>query len=193
MNKIEILEKYIENIEYVIKRNDEVMAEKLIKTAYSTFLKEIEDLYEGLTCYFYGVGSYIEDLKILKARLSNYESNLLLEKEKRDYELRKMELQNMNSSTGDQYRLTNSDIQGIVTYENIIANLNSIQDDSLSEEEREKLEDMLATIELAKNSRNKSKIINKIESVLKFISNKDANIGMVVLPYLGDTVKFLKN
>ncbi|WP_297135333.1 hypothetical protein [Terrisporobacter sp.] len=193
MNKIEILDQYIENMNYIILKNDEEAAQSLIKNTYSTFISDIKDLPEGLTCYLYGVGSYLEDLKILRAKLVNYKSNLIHQKDIREYELKKMALQESIIKAENQIN-SKSDLKKeiSITFKHTIEKLEEIEE-VLSNDDKEKLENMLSSIEITRNSNNKVKLLLKIHNVIKFICEKDKQVIIIVLPYLGDVTKSLSN
>lgn len=187
MNKIEILEQYIERMIQTIDKYDENEAEIFIRNITSTFMNEIVNLHEGLTCYYYGVGSYTDDLKILLSKLINYKSNLMLEKEVRDYEIKKLELEKdafkYNESIFKDYKTEYIDFQ------KTIENLYEIKEEILDFEEKQKIEDMLSTVELAQNTQNKSKAEEKITNIVNYISSKDSEVILIVLPYLGEVLK----
>lgn len=194
MDKIEILNQYIENMNYIISINDSKAAESLIKNVYSTFISEVDDLPEGLTCYLYGVGSYIEDLNILRAKLVNYKSNLIHQKELREYELKKMLLKESIIKSENQSNSKSDSRKEIsTTFKITMERLNKIEVGILTNEEREKLEDMLSSIEVIRNFNDTAKLLSKINNVVKFICEKDEAVMIVVLSYLGDITKLLIN
>ena len=59
-----------------------------------------------------------------------------------------------------------------ISFEQTIKNINEISDDILSSEEKQELEDKLASLQMATASKDKEKIWQKLLNVLKFTITK---------------------
>ncbi len=94
MNKIEMIQSYIERCDEVIIANDIIVAEKLQDEIIGVFESEISDIKNMLNNYGYNYESvdFIGDVKLLKQKLILLLVNIKEEKEKRTYELELLRL-----------------------------------------------------------------------------------------------------
>ncbi|WP_409966864.1 hypothetical protein RFF05_09420 [Bengtsoniella intestinalis] len=77
----------------------------------------------------------------------------------------------------------------VITIEQAFEAIQTIPEDVLSGDEKDELEDKLSAVETAKNGKDKGKLAAKIGAVLKYITDKGIEVGIAVLPYLGEIAK----
>ena len=84
MGKIDIVNDYILKCDNLITSNDTNEANELITLIVSVYEVEIPNITDRLSTFtYYADSNYINDLKILKAILTNYKSNLEIEDQHR--------------------------------------------------------------------------------------------------------------
>lgn len=85
----------------------------------------------------------------------------------------------------------NASINQNITIKSTIEDINKIPDNILEKEDKEYLEEILYSIEALKD-KEKDKAKEKIFKVLKYIIDKGFEVGIVILPYLGEVSKILR-
>jgi len=170
MTKTGIISSYINKCKEVLETNDIKKAKELEEEIVSVYYGEIKELTAGLDNYS-GFGysqnvDFLKDIRILKAKLSNYKSDL-----KRTPPMVKgnesSQTFNINASSN-----STSTVNINISFEQTIKNINEISDDILSSEEKQELEDKLASLQMATASKDKEKIWQKLLNVLKFTITK---------------------
>lgn len=69
--------------------------------------------------------------------------------------------------------------------------IQKLPEDVLSQEDKDELEEKLAAVEVARNGKDKEKLASKVVNVLKYITDKGVEVGIAVLPYLGEIPKII--
>jgi hypothetical protein len=64
-----------------------------------------------------------------------------------------------------------------------------LSENSITNNDKEILEDKIAALEMASKTQNKDKVIGKLGNLLKDIIDKGIDVGIAVLPYLGEIAK----
>lgn len=188
MTKTDLIDKYLKEIELVISANDEKKAYELEKKIHSIYAHEIKWFPNGLDKYYNGEGSYIDDLKIIEEKLINYKADIEMQENQLTNQIKYLELQKSNVNIhNNNYNENNNSLKSDIniTIENVLDNIKKLNEDILSNDEKEKLEEMISSIEVYKNSKDKSKVMDKIGKVLKYLGDKSVEVGIAILPYLG--------
>lgn len=182
MNKIAIIDSYITRCENCTKES----AEKLVNEIIAVFSKEIEGVTTNLDSYTLSIEKYYNpnvidyfgDVKLLKAKLINYKANIELEFER----TKKSEksLVTVNQSTT---------VSISVNLEQTITLIETIPDEKLSQDEKEQLEGKLAKLSTEKD---KIKLWEKSQNILKWIADKGIEVGIAALPYIVEALKSAK-
>ena len=84
----------------------------------------------------------------------------------------------------------NASINQNITIKSTIEDINKIPENILDKEAKEYLEEILYSIETLKEE-NKDKAKEKVFKVLKYIIDKGFEVGIAILPYLGEVSKVL--
>ncbi|WP_317856041.1 hypothetical protein [Chakrabartyella piscis] len=205
MDKIELINSYIEKCNHV-KRED---AKRLASIIYSVFATDIKGLSRGIhQGKVYVIGDvdrydYLDDIVILKEKLSKYAIDLEDVNREKEYEIEKLRLQaevlkssvtvnNTNNNQSQSQSVSESTANVTISIKQVINRIENLSPNILSDEEKSELEDKMSAIEIAKNSKDKKKLMDKLGSVLEYITNKGVEVGIAVLPYLGDISKFIE-
>ncbi len=196
VDKIELVQEYIDKCEEVAKRGNPSEAENLQNEIDAVFGHEMEGLHTGLDSYsirHYGGGTvtdWIGDAELLRRKLINYKVTLQERKSEREQELELARLRAQsitvdNHSANTATATAEASAVTQVSFEQVTEVLNQLPDNILSKTEKEELEDKLAAVEANKNGKDKGKLAEKIGAVLKYIVDKGVEVGIAVLPYLG--------
>lgn len=183
--KIKIIDEYIGRLTDVIERNDIEKAKKLQTEIIAVYEPEIDSLKSELDNYnfaHFGTNTpvdYVGDAKLLKAKLQNYKLNLAsgLYKPFQSAE---------GAVTVTQH--VNQDVNAtlVVTFEQVIHNIQQLPDSVLSDEEKEVLSGKIAAISAEKD---KEKQWGKVCSALKWIAEKGIQVGIAALPYIAKALE----
>ena len=121
---------------------------------------------------------YIGDARILKAKLENYKLNLLsgLYNEFRGSDSAINVTQNVHQQTSNTIS---------ISLEQTVSDINSLPQDSLSDEDKEILCGKLASLSAEKTKESKWE---KAQGVLKWIAEKGFEVGKIALPYVLEAV-----
>ena len=185
--KVDLIETYIKKCEQCT----ETESKSLVHSIVSVFGKDIENLKSGLDSFnqlhmWEGLNGkkvnldYYGDIKLLKQKLEYYKATL-------EYELDK----NKTSSTpliSVNQNQTNQ-ISVNVSFEQTISAIEAIPNEKLSQDEKELLEGKLSKLNTEKD---KSKVWEKAQSVLKWIADKGIEVGIAALPYIAEALKNAK-
>lgn len=182
-DKIKMLEDYIEKLETVVANDDTAAAKVLQNEVISVYDHEIDGLKTGLDNYSIAPllsrsPDYIGDARILKAKLENYKLNLLsgLYSEFRSGDSAINVTQNVHQQTSNTIS---------ISLEQTVSDINSLPQESLSDEDKEILCGKLASLSAEKTKESKWE---KAQGVLKWIAEKGFEVGKIALPYVLEAV-----
>lgn len=186
MSKTSIISSYISRCKKVLEDKDIEEAIELEDEIVSVYDAEIKELTTGLNNYA-DLGcpreiNCLKNIKLLKAKLENYRSNL------KRTPIEKVNAKNTTLNINNSLSTSiNNEIS--ITLEQTMKNINDIPSNILTDDEKQELEDKLASLQLAVNSKNKEKIRTKLLNVLKFVVNKGPETYIAI----ADFVIFLTN
>ena len=181
MSKTSIISSYISKCKKVLEDKDIEVAKELEDEIVSVYYAEIKELTTGLDNYA-GLGypreiNFLKDIKLLKAKLENYRSDL--KRTPMEKASTKNTTFNINNSSSTSI---NNEIS--ITLEQTMKNINDIPSNILTDDEKQELEDKLASLQLAVNSKNKEKIGTKLLNVLKFVINKGPETYIAIADFI---------
>ena len=189
MNKIGIISSYINRCAKVIEEQDIKAAEELEDEIVSVYNAEIKELTTGLDNYAgYGYPrdiKYLKDIKILKAKLENYKSDI-----KRTPPVEKTTTPTtMNNNQPPIFNINNTAISNAtnevtITLEQAMKNINELPSNILTDDDKQDLEDKLASLQVAVNSKDKEKIGTKLLNVLKFAITKGPETYIAISSFI---------
>lgn len=198
MNKLTLVEEYIHRADEIIETKNQATAKEFSREIIAVFQSEIPKITSELTSYRYGgQQDDIKDTSTLRAMLLNYSTNIRRDDEIRKNDLEKLKLQqsiltinntNQNEASSD----ANANVTVVVTVTQAIESINNFPDDILSKEEKESLEEKVAALELLTKSGDKEKASKKLGVILKYVADKGVEVGIALLPYLGEISKLLQ-
>lgn len=198
MNKLELVEEYIRRADEIIESKNRTTAKEFTREVIAVFQSEIPKITSQLTAYrFSGDQDDIKDTSTLRAMLFNYSTNIRRDDEIRKNDLEKLKLQQSiltinNTNQNEASSQANSYVTVVVTVTQAIESINNLPDDILSKEEKESLEEKVASLELLTKSGDKEKASKKLGSILKYVADKGIEVGIALLPYLGEISKLLQ-
>lgn len=199
MDKMSVLNSYIEKCDENIERKDPSKAEILMDEVIGVFEAEIPDIKSQLTMYGWGESSvnHFKDLAVIKAILINYRANLKREDDIRSAELEMLRLKqsilNINNTNNNEALSTaKASVAVTVTIKQTLESINNLPENVLSKEEKESLEEKVASLELLTKSGDKEKASKKLGGILKYVADKGIEVGIALLPYLGEISKLLQ-
>lgn len=199
--QIEIIEKDIANAKQVL---EEGIGEK-IRECFKDLKKLYADQDESLSFYSDGEDSEI-NYGFYDNGFNSYipnQPNYLAYKEDLKTMIRKLELycaklkDSLTHTPSSGIHINNSPsisanatINQTITLAQTLQSIQEIPSFSLSDEDKERLEELLASIEGLKNV-NKEKAKGKISEVLWFLADKGIDAGIAVLPWILEVMKGL--
>ena len=128
-------------------------------------------------------------LEGLISKLEVYRAELIDEyntqKKQNQTNQQNININNQNNNT------SNASINQNITIKSTIEDINKIPDNILDKEAKEYLEEILYSIETLKEE-NKDKAKEKVFKVLKYIIDKGFEVGIAILPYLGEVSKVFR-
>lgn len=186
MDKIELIEEYIDNCDVVLHNKNQRHAEDLEDDILGVFSGEIDNIRERLDLYHAVSGvDHLKDISLLRQKLINYKMNLLEEEKKREYELELARLKQpsvTNVASAHQTQTTTIDVK--IDIEQTIKQVEEIPTEILSFDDKEKLKEYLYSLEGIKASKNKNLFWEKTKDVFKFLADKGADAAIAMLPYI---------
>lgn len=185
--KIDLIESYIKKCEQCTENE----SKSLVHSIVSVFGKDIESLTNGLDSYdklhmWEGLNGkkvnldYYGDIKLLKQKLEYYKATL-------EYELEKTKDSNIPLISVSQNQTNQISVN--ISLEQTITVIEAIPDDKLSQDEKDLLVGKLTKLNTEKD---KSKLWEKAQSVLKWIAEKGFEVGIAALPYIVEALKNAK-
>ncbi len=179
-SKIELLNDYIKKCDSCSEANAKQLEYEII----AVYKDEIKNITENLDSYMYHFGTmktdYFGDLKILKAHLINHKANL--ENNLRFSDGTPSQIFNINQSQ-------NTDVIITVSLENTIKEIEAISNEKFSQDEKDQLEGKLTKLQ---SEKDKIRLWEKTQSVLKWIADKGIEVGIAALPYISEILKNTK-
>ena len=178
-----MLDSYIQQLAQAVESNDVKAAKTLQNEIISVYDNEIDGIKTGLDNYntdFFmtKLPDFIGDARILRAKLQNYKLNLLSglygEFRSRD---------NAIKVTQSVQQQANTSIS--ISLEQTVSNINSLSQESLSDDDKEILCGKLASLSAEKSKDSKWE---KAQGALKWIAEKGFEVGKIALPYILQTV-----
>jgi len=196
MAKAKFVQEYINKCETILEDKDIKKADILQDDIIAVFEKEIPNICNRLDNYNHYCSDkpvdFLGDLSKLQQILTNHLADLEREDEIRKDELEKLKLKqsilNINNTNTNSANATATSTVTI-TIEQTIKNISQIPDTILSQSEKEELEDKISALEVAKI--NPTKLKNKLPGILKYIADKGVDVGVALLPYLGEIAKLI--
>lgn len=195
--RIKKLEEHIEECKYILGKKKPEEAEsqiKKIKKAYEGtkhFNTKQYDEYDTGFISMLDANSPLQlnRLEGLILKLEVYRAELLDEyntqQNQNQINPANINISNQNNNT------VNASINQNITIKSTIEDINKIPDNILDKKIKEELEEILYSIELLKD-KEKDKTKEKIFKVLKYIIDKGFEVGIAILPYLGEVSKVLR-
>ena len=178
-----MLDSYIRQLTQAVESNDITAAKTLQNEIISVYDHEIDGIRTGLDNYSTVLSTsksvnFLGDARILRSKLENYKLNLLsgLYDKFRSHD-------NAIKVTQSVQQQTNNNIT--ISLEQTVSDINSLPQESLSDEEKEILLGKLASLSVEKSKESKWE---KAQGVLKWIAEKGFEVGKIVLPYVLQTV-----
>ncbi len=184
-SKIELIDEYIEKCKNC-SSND---SKKIVKDIVSIFKNDIHDITQGLdSCdqlhMWEGLNGknvkldYDGDVKLLSQKLIYYKASL------------EFELEKVRNNSNPLVNVTqNNNVSISISFEQTITAIEALSDGELSQDEKELLEGKLSKL---KTEKDKSKLWEKAQSVLKWIAEKGIEVGIAALPYIAEVLKNAK-
>lgn len=184
MDKIELLDKYMEDIELCRSNYDKAKAERIVTDIVTVFCDEIPNIKLGLNMgrinYDNLGGDYHDDLRILKLKLEMLRTNIEFDENKEKRKLEELSLQKsiltINNTNSNTLHLN-------ITFEETrdkIKAMTSLNDSEI--EEILKKVDMLEKIIKSKERKNQK--WGDAKEIIKWIADKGFDVGIAFLPLL---------
>ena len=174
-SKIELIDEYISKAKECINNGNFLYAEQLNGEIINTFRNDIKYIWVGTEDE---KSHPLQMLSLLISKLRNLKGDLEIEENKQNSEKALVLEQTLN---------TNISIQ--ISFEQTISAIEAIPNETLSQDEKEQLEGKLSKINTEKD---KSKLWEKAQSVLKWIAEKGIEVGIAALPYIAEALKNAK-
>lgn len=175
--QIEIAEQDIQEIQSILESNN---AEKM-KDLYYEKMHTYHCIDKARFDYFYinDNGDYPKALKAFQHSLKMYIATL------KDDPIKQTPLLEINNQTN-----ANAIINQTITLAQTLQSIQEIPSSSLGDKDKERLEELLASIEGLKNA-NKEKTKGKISEALRFLTDKGIDVLITVLPWILEVMKGL--
>lgn len=200
MSKIEFIDNYIKKCEDILTNGNKEQKAEIFNQIISTFSSEIENIKLGffLESTFRGndhsVSTSIDqDLLTLEKKIILLKLNLLEEEKMKEYELKLANINSVNISYNSPLSTvtnTNTNTNNVsVDIKIITEQIDQLPTDLLTDEEKNQLNDDLYSLEREKITEDKNKIWQKTKPILKFISEKGADVAIAAMPYIINSLK----
>ena len=174
-SKIELIDEYITKAKECIENENFLYAEKLNGEIINTFRNDIKYIWVGTED---DKEHPLQMLSLLISKLRNLKGDLEIEENKQNSEKALVLEQTLNTSISIQ-----------ISFEQTITAIEAIPNEILSHDEKEQLEGKLSKLNTEKD---KSKLWEKAQSVLKWIADKGFEVGIAALPYIAEALKSAK-
>ena len=181
--KVEMINEYIDKLNNAIDKNDQDVAKRLGDEILGIYDAEIKGLQSQLSRYSLSFDTrtdYIGDAKLLQAKLRNYMLNL------------KAGLYRPFQDKGTVTVMQNAEqkVENFVqiSLEQVVETINSLPEDTLSPDDKEKLNGKLASLS-AQKGKDKATKWETAKSILKWIADKSVEVGIAALPYITEALK----
>lgn len=192
--RIKKLDEHIEECKNVLKNNiprEAVNQIEKIKKAYEGTKKFTVDVVYNYSYHKYNIlydsPEQLNCLEKLILQMEVYRAELMDE-----YNMQQNQTNSQNININNQNNNTaNASINQNITIKSTIEDINKIPDNILDKEAKEDLEEILYSIEALKD-KEKDKAKEKIFKALKYIIDKGFEVGIAILPYLGEVSKILR-
>ncbi len=197
MAKAQFVQEYINKCEKILVDKDIKKADILQDDIIAVFEKEIPTICNRLDNYnHWGSDTpvdFLGDLSKLQQILTNHLADLEREDKIRNDELEKLKLQQSilninNTNTNSANATATSNVT--ITIEQTLEAISRISEDVLRQADKQELEDKISALEVAKS--NPTKLKCKLPGILKYIADKGVEVGIALLPYLGDIARMIK-
>lgn len=176
--KVEMINEYIVRIDDAISKNDQNEAEDLVIEIVGVYEAEIEGLSSRLSAF--NSDYYIDNAKMVRARLKNYVLNLQAGLYK--------PFQDKGAITVTQTAEQKVKTVVQVSLEQTVKLINELPEETLSANDKEKLNGKLAGLS-AQKGMDKATRWETAKSVLKWIADKGVEVGLAALPYIMEAIK----
>lgn len=200
--KVEQLKKHIDECKSILAKNNPQKAAEQIDKIYLAYYCGGEEFWikpahDEKGNVIYESNENLENLKCLIAQMEvrlgqwadeyNIQQSQLVysEKQKQGDKISAINIHNQNNNTA------NATINQNISLEATLKSINEISNEILDEKDKRYLSEILDSINSLKEI-NKDKTKNKIVEVLKYIADKGIEVGIAVLPYLGEIAKLLR-
>lgn len=188
---------YIDLCSEAIEIGDSAIAYKLYDVIIATFENEVETIYSRYSGVAEAKGhvDYVQELTYLRGELQSY--LFKIDDEERSRVL-KEEVQRLCKEEGlSEKKPPNTDIltrplAGTQDLQRVLSNIRRLPDNILEPMDKKYIKAKLAALELAKKNKNRKAIIEKIDTIIEFIADRKIEVGLSLLPYLGDSAKMVK-
>lgn len=181
-DKLQFIDSFIVRCDSCIKNQDTHEADNILNDFISTFTGEIKNLQFGLETSYDDWTKDKNSLELIKQKLINLKANLKAKAEDKEYELKIAEANSTN--------ITNSNSLN----NNVNITLSQVYDavdnsKSLSEENLQKLKELLGQISVAEANKDKKTVKERVAAVLHFIADKGVDALIAAGPYLIQALK----
>lgn len=179
----------------VIEDGDAFMAEKLHDIIISVFENEIETVFDRTSGAEKAGGhiDYIDELKYLRGELQGFLNKL---EDKERVRVLNEEVDRIRKMDASATLIINRDCRKVTPvtekFKTALANIRQLSDRELDPEDKKVLKGRLASLELSRRNKNKDITEEKLRDVLEFISERNINVSLYVLPYLGEAAKSIR-
>lgn len=200
--KVEQLRKHIDECKSILTENNPQKATEQIYKICSAYYYGGEEFWikpahDEKGNVIYESNENLENLKCLIAQMEvrlgqwadeyNIKQSQLTynEKQKQGDKMSAINIHNQNNNTA------NATINQNISLEATLKSINEISNEILDEKDKRYVSEILDSINFLKEI-NKNKTKNKVVEVLKYITDKGIEVGIAVLPYLGEIAKLLR-
>lgn len=181
--KLNLIRSYIDRCDECIKGKDHYDADRLADDFVAVFRGEVKDAGYGI--HTNGPSDWNRDensIKRIRQKLENYATSLKLQAEDKEYELKIAEA---NSTSITNSNSLNNNVN--ITLSQVYDAVNNSK--SLSEEDLQKLKELLGQISIAEANKDKKTVKEKVAAVLRFIADKGVDALIAAGPYLIQALK----
>lgn len=193
--KVEQLRKHIDECKNILAKDNPKEAAEIIETIGRAYYYENDDFvirpaYDKFGNTIYESNENLKNLKCLivqmEVRLGQWADEYNIQQKQNDNNaINSININNQNNNTAS------ATINQNINLKTTLKSINEISNEILDEKEKRCLSEILDSINSLKEM-DKGKTKNKVVEVLKYIADKGIEVGIAVLPYLGEIVKLLR-